>query len=194
MNTEQIRQKVRLEIERQKALQKEKYSYDITSLVHNLKYDLFPKPKVPENSPLTPNDFLSYFDEDFVCVAYLSILKRNPREGELRYYLTRLRKGKIDRIEVLGRLRYSTEGKEKAVPFHNLSLKYYLRKILHIPLIGIVLKIIIQLISLPKTLALIHTHEAQNLWRFRMLEKNQFRNMDAIYWSLQNDIDIKKQE
>ncbi|MCB1193766.1 MAG: DUF4214 domain-containing protein [Leptospiraceae bacterium] len=192
MNTEEIRQKIRSEIERQKSFQKDRNIHDITSFVHDLNLGLFPEPEVPKNAPLTPNNFLSLFDEDFINIAYLAILNREPKEEELKFYLDKLRQGKVDRIEILGRLRYSREGKRQNVPFINLRSKYYLRKVLHIPFIGIWFKLIIHIISLPKSLALIHTHEAHALWRFRMMEKKQFQNIEAIYWSLQEDLETIK--
>lgn len=190
MNTEEIRQKIRSEIERQKNLQKSDKTYTITSFLHDL--GLFPEPKIPDNTPITPNDFLSLFDEDFIHISCLSILNRKPQKEELESYLEKLRQGKLDRIEILGRLRYSQEGKKQNVPFANLRFKYYLRKIFHIPFVGIWFKILIYIVSLPKTLALIHTHEAHTLSRFRMMEKRQFQNLEAVYWSLQEELETVK--
>jgi hypothetical protein len=84
------------------------------------------------------SELLIEYDEDLIRVAYLTILKRDVDVIGLKDRLTLLRQGKISRIEILGRLRFSPEGKKHSVTVRNLLFLFLLQLMRDIPVIGIV--------------------------------------------------------
>jgi SAM-dependent methyltransferase len=81
-------------------------------------------------------DFLAYHDEDFVRQVYRRVLGREPdREGGSRY-LAKIRAGALSRIEVLGRIRFSSEGRAAAVPITGLAVPFAMRTMRRVPVVG----------------------------------------------------------
>jgi ubiquinone/menaquinone biosynthesis C-methylase UbiE len=97
------------------------------------------------------NDLMKYHDRYFVQNAYRAILKREPDESGCRGYLEQLRSGAINKIDVLARLRDSTEGRQCDVVIEGLKLKAYIRKVGRLPVVGYLLQLIIALGRLPLT-------------------------------------------
>ncbi len=60
-------------------------------------------------------DFLDYQDREFIEHAYRGIWRREPDEQGLDNFLSKLRTGKLTRIEILGKLRYSAEGRAREI-------------------------------------------------------------------------------
>lgn len=81
-------------------------------------------------------DFLAYHDDDFVRQAYRRVLGREPdREGGSRY-LAKIRAGELSRIEVLGRIRFSAEGRAAGVPIAGLAMPFAVRTMRRVPVLG----------------------------------------------------------
>ncbi|HJU21858.1 MAG TPA: methyltransferase domain-containing protein [Casimicrobiaceae bacterium] len=81
-------------------------------------------------------DFLAYHDADFVRNAYRALLGREPDpEGGARY-LAKIRSGQLSRVEVLGRIRYSPEGKASRVRVDGLFVPFALRTARRVPVLG----------------------------------------------------------
>jgi SAM-dependent methyltransferase len=75
----------------------------------------------PENGrTLHINDLLQYHDRAFVSAAYQAILQRFPDGAGSEHFLDRLRKGDLDRVELIGRLRFSPEGRARGVAVKGL--------------------------------------------------------------------------
>ena len=68
------------------------------------------------------NDFLKFNDQDFVVNAYYGILRRMPDATGLNYFLDKIRQGSFTKIEALGRIRYSSEGRSIGVKVRGLLL------------------------------------------------------------------------
>lgn len=66
------------------------------------------------------DELLALYDEDFVNAAYQLLLKRNPDAEGLQYYLNRIRKG-INKIDILGQFRASSEGRNISEPLAGLD-------------------------------------------------------------------------
>ncbi|HLX29238.1 MAG TPA: methyltransferase domain-containing protein [Casimicrobiaceae bacterium] len=82
------------------------------------------------------DDFLAYHDADFVRNAYRALLGREPDpEGGTRY-LAKIRSGQLSRVEVLGRIRYSPEGKASRVRVDGLAIPFALRTARRVPVLG----------------------------------------------------------
>lgn len=94
------------------------------------------EPAFPIQSVYTLADFLDAHDETFIRRAYRGILGREPDTNGNQHYLRQLRTGRMTKIEVLGRLRYSPEGREKAVKIRGLSASFVVALAGRVPVIG----------------------------------------------------------
>jgi hypothetical protein len=75
------------------------------------------------------DNLLKYDDQEFVWNVYLALLKREPDEEGLQRHLRELRSGRANKIDVLGRVRYSAEGKRKNVPIDGLRARAAVRRL-----------------------------------------------------------------
>jgi SAM-dependent methyltransferase len=103
-----------------------------------------------------PADFLAFEDEDFIRNAYRGLLRREPDAPGFVAHLHALRNERWSKIEILGHIRYSPEGRLVAVPVHGLRVSYLLRSIHRIPLIGRLLGVTQYAFRLPD---LVHDQE-----------------------------------
>jgi len=79
---------------------------------------------------LTVTDLLKYNDEEFIKNAYKTILDREPDTDGFNNFLSFLRTGALSKTEILGRLRYSPEGRQTRVRIKGLLIKYFTSTIL----------------------------------------------------------------
>ena len=100
-------------------------------------------------SVYTLADFLDAHDEAFIRRAYRGILGREPDAGGLQNYLEPLRSGRAAKAEILGRLRYSPEGRKKAVKIRGLLAPFMIASLRRLPVIGYGLQWLITLLRLP---------------------------------------------
>jgi len=103
------------------------------------------------------NDLLRYHDRAFVQNAYLAILKRGPDATGYGDFIEALRSGSLNKIDVLARLRYSREGRAKAVAIDGLIVPASIRLLYHVPLLGYLVNLAVGLARLPNALR----HEQQ---------------------------------
>ena len=119
--------------------------------------------RIPEGAPSLEcrteyrvGEFLAYQDEEFVRNAYRGILGREPDAQGLSDYLAALRSGKFVKVEILGRLRFSREGRRAKVTVRKLVLPFAMRTVRHVPVLGRIIGIAQYLIRLPE---IARTHE-----------------------------------
>ncbi len=86
------------------------------------------------------NDFLTYHGRDFVMNAYHAILMRWPDSEALEYFVGNLTSGKMTKVEVLGRLRYSPEGRVKGVRVRGLLWSFGIQSSFKIPVLGYIFR------------------------------------------------------
>lgn len=96
------------------------------------------------------DDLLQFYDKTFVWNAYRAILKREPDEWGLNGHLQSLRSGEVHKIDVLGRLRFSSEGRSRGVKVKGLLWRSRLRRLFRIPVLGYLLEAVATLARLPK--------------------------------------------
>jgi O-antigen chain-terminating methyltransferase len=96
------------------------------------------------------NDLLQYHDREFIWNAYKAILKREPDETGLRSFLTRLRNGSRNKIDILSSLHSSAEGKRANVSIEGLALPAFIRKIYRVPVVGYLAETAVAIGRLPK--------------------------------------------
>lgn len=93
-------------------------------------------PRLPEQVQYALNDFLRFDDADFVDVAYEKLLKRPADPAGRQDYLDALHSGAVSKVEILGHLRFSEEGRKQGVHVDGLLLPYKLHRWRHIRVIG----------------------------------------------------------
>ncbi len=89
---------------------------------------------------LTLQNFYQYDNEAFVNAAYRIIVRREPDPYGRDYYLSRLKSGHISKAEVIGRIRYSREGRHSRVKIRGLLPQFVLYSAYRIPLLGTILR------------------------------------------------------
>jgi SAM-dependent methyltransferase len=95
------------------------------------------------------SDLLKYHDRNFIQNAYRAILKRGPDATGYRSFVESLRSGRLNKLDVLARLRYSTEGRSKKVQIKGLFLPAAVRQLYRVPLLGYLLRFGVALVRLP---------------------------------------------
>lgn len=100
----------------------------------------------------TTGELLKYYDREFIENAYRAILKREPDHAGLEQYLEHLRNGRSDRVDILARLRFSLEGREKNVQVEGLFWPATVRRLYRIPAIGYFIQWLVELMRLPMLL------------------------------------------
>lgn len=95
------------------------------------------------------NDLVKYHDRNFIQNAYLAILKRGPDATGFTNFIGSLRQGRLNKIDILARLRYSSEGRAKKVEVKGLLFPAIVRQAYHIPLLGYVLNLAVGFARLP---------------------------------------------
>ncbi|MGC9028022.1 MAG: DUF4214 domain-containing protein, partial [bacterium] len=119
----------------------------------------------------TIEDFLKYDDEAFIKNAYRNILQREAEEQGLNFYLSMMRNGRLNKVQVLASLRYSKEGKKKKTNIKGLYLSYLAVKLYKFPIIGYVIRWITAIIKMPLIIRNITAFENYTNTRFNQLMK-----------------------
>jgi O-antigen chain-terminating methyltransferase len=111
---------------------------------------------IPRKGEYTVRDFLNYHDEDFVRNAYRGVLRREPDAEGARRFLGMLRTGDFAKVEILGRIRFSPEGRAAGVRVTGLLFPFAMRTLHRIPVLGHILGIIQYILRLPN---IVRSHE-----------------------------------
>lgn len=93
-------------------------------------------PAIAIKPDYTLGELLDDPDEAFIHNAYWAVLRREPDPEGLRIYLGRLRQGSLSKLDILGGLRYSSEGRKVGVAVHGLLMPWLLHVAYRIPLLG----------------------------------------------------------
>jgi 2-polyprenyl-3-methyl-5-hydroxy-6-metoxy-1,4-benzoquinol methylase len=95
------------------------------------------------------NDLLKYHDRTFIQNAYRAILKRGPDATGYQSFIESLRSARLNKIDILARLRYSAEGRAKQVEIEGLRVPALIRRAYRVPVIGYLLNLAVALARLP---------------------------------------------
>lgn len=95
------------------------------------------------------NDLLKFHDRTFIQNAYRAILKRGPDASGYKAFIENLRNARLNKIDILARLRYSAEGRAKKVEIEGLRTPALIRKAYRIPVLGYLLNLAVALARLP---------------------------------------------
>lgn len=119
---------------------------------------LVPPFRVSPVKRYTLDEFLRFDDQAFVAAAYVGLLGRYPDVEGGEHYLRRVREG-ASKIEVLGRLRYSTEGKRLGAEVPGLRRRYAFHLATRVPVLGRLTAVLFILARLPELLAMVRRVE-----------------------------------
>lgn len=107
-------------------------------------------PRLPDKEQFVLADFLGFDDADFIDVAYRKLLWRPAGDGGSRGYLDALRSGAVSKVEILGLIRFSDEGRQRAVHVDGLLLPYKLHRWRRLPVVGFLLGLAMAVGRLPR--------------------------------------------
>jgi 2-polyprenyl-3-methyl-5-hydroxy-6-metoxy-1,4-benzoquinol methylase len=121
-------------------------------------------------------DLLQYHNQDFIRNAYSAILKRPPEAAGYQGFMEGLRSGRLNKIDILAKLRFSEEGRAKKVRVEGLLLPSIIRKAYRFPILGYLLNVSVGIVRLPSMIQNQRRSEAHTLAQFEMIVEhlNQF--------------------
>lgn len=93
-------------------------------------------PPIAVKSEYVLGELLEYSDAEFVDTAFAVVFGRRPASDEARHYLTDLRDGSLTKVELLGRLRWSAEGRARGKHIDGLLIPYAMQRLKRRPLVG----------------------------------------------------------
>lgn len=172
-----------------------KKTREVFAQVHKEKDDLelkykkmfFPPSKMKEEHIkkseviITWDNLFNFSNEDFINNAYRWLLRRDPDPEGIEYFLNALEKNIMSRVEVLGRLRFSQEGRKHGVYVKGLFFKFVLHLLYKLPLFGYLLNLITSFLNLPYL-----KKEFQNLTQF---VKNNFSLLEKKFKEISSALD-----
>ncbi len=158
LSAEEIMGRVRAEIARRKAgdaIHGESVTSEVAPASVAVRDRLLPSwhpvaSRLPDQQQYVLSDFLRFDDADFVDVAYQTLLRRSAEPEGRQDYLNALRSGAISKVEILGLIRFSEEGRRQAVHVDGLLLPYKLHRWRHVRVIGWFLGMAMAVIRLPR--------------------------------------------
>ena len=164
-------------------------------------------PRYPEAAPFqikpvyTLRDFTDYHDADFIRHAYLGILGREPDRDGQHHFLHQLRAGAFSKTEILGRLRYSAEGRRRHVRISGLLPCFIQQTLGRIPILGFLARFIGSFLKLPRTERNLRGLESYCHWRFfqgqtlfdeqAQLIEQALANLQSSYAALQQQMESR---
>lgn len=126
---------------------------------------------VPIKDEYLLGELLELNDEDFVCNAYRAILRREPDADGFGLRMRQLRTGQLSKIEILGLIWMSPEGRRQNVRIPGLARAFRVQQWRRIPIIGRLLGILRDVINLPNTVRSLERQEARLFQKERELRR-----------------------
>ncbi len=141
---------------------------------------LQPSFKPHSDNQYNVNDLLKYHDRRFLQNAYRAILKRGPDATGFNGFIESLRNGRLNKIDILARLRYSQEGRVKGVQIDGLLFPATVRLVYRIPIIGYFLNLAVAILRLPNSIRQQQQFEAHALVQQEMVADHSNRIAEAV--------------
>ncbi|WP_082054092.1 DUF4214 domain-containing protein [Methyloterricola oryzae] len=142
-------------------------------------------PEFSRKNGYAAEELLRFNDKAFIRCAYLAALNRDPDIEGSAYYLEQIRLGRLEKIEVLGRLRYSAEGRRQGVTIKGLTARFALRLAMRIPVLGYVLESAWLLFTLPSVARKLRALEAalheETSRLTEMIEAHKLQQLQATH-------------
>jgi SAM-dependent methyltransferase len=118
-------------------------------------------PEPARDIPTTLEALTALRDRAFVQAAYRVLLGREVDPSGLASFVHQLRSGALDKVDILGDLRRSPEGQQRAVTIPGLDWRYNLRRLGRRRGIGWVVRWFLALARLPHLLQIGQRHQAE---------------------------------
>ncbi len=99
------------------------------------------------------HELADYDDVAFVVNAYRALLERPPDPVGMVHYLDQLRQGRTNKVDILGRLRWSPEGRTRSIKVKGLLPRFALQRAYRLPVLGYVLHWFVALVQLPRVVS-----------------------------------------
>ncbi|MFH0728826.1 MAG: methyltransferase domain-containing protein [Pseudomonadota bacterium] len=115
-------------------------------------------------------DFVCLHGRSFIQAAYAGILKREPDQNGYDRYFEALQNGSMSKPEILGRLRYSSQGRQQHVAVRGLLLPFILSAAGRLPVIGYFIMLLMAIIRLPVLMRQFRVLENSSCSRIEQLE------------------------
>lgn len=114
---------------------------------------------------------LCFHGDKFIHEAYHTILGRVPDAQGSRQYLEKLMTGRLTRVDILGRLRYSREGRLSRVRVPGLLSSFLIHSFFKIPVLGWAARVITGVLNFPGLMRYIQRIENEFFARHCELEQ-----------------------
>jgi hypothetical protein len=95
-------------------------------------------------------DFVGFEGPQFIRCAYRRILGREPDPFGREHFEQAIGSGRLSKVEALGRIRYSPEGRARGVRITGLVPAYLLRLLFRIPIVGSLVETAYCVVRLPR--------------------------------------------
>lgn len=163
-----------------------KYGFNLKKVATSNTLPELQKERIEKKIYYDLNDFIKYYDEEFVVNCYLGLLHREPDSSGLAGYLNKLRSGKLHKIEILGRIALSKEARKNKVKVSGLKSRFLIRMFYKIPIIGYMLKLLIIIVKLPRII------DYQEHINNKIMEKVNAASFFSHHEAYLNEIAISK--
>lgn len=110
-----------------------------------------PEDRRDMSAPLDPGSLMVRQGDDFVRRVYLEVLGREP-DGHASSYMEALREGRMSKLEILGAVRFSDEGKAVGREVRGLKPRFLITRAYRLPVVGRLARIGTAVAGLPATL------------------------------------------
>lgn len=134
-------------------------------------------------------EFLQLWDEEFVTTVYRVVLRRPADKQGYKLHLDALRSGQQNRVQVLGGIRFSEEGRHQGVHIDGLLIPYKLQSLRRIPLIGRLVAFGLTVVRLPNQLQTLATHAGRTSQAMVGLVGRIEESLEAQFKVIHEDLD-----
>ena len=115
------------------------------------------------SGPLDPGPLFALHGADFVRQVYLELLNREPDDAA-SFYTTALLEGRLNKLEILGEVRFSGEGKAVGRKVVGLKPRFLLSRTYRLPVVGRLVRTGVAVAGMPGTLRHLQRIEQAFAW------------------------------
>lgn len=126
-------------------------------------------------------ELIQFKDAEFLAAIYRIILNRDPDRSGVEYYLNSLQSGRLNRVEIIGRLRYSREGRKKQIRIRGLLFPFLSQRVRRVPFIGKFLSGFIgflPLFNIPSRIARLERHLEKSVIELGIRDRSMEERMN----------------
>lgn len=184
--------RVRDEVERRRLADIEESHPEVT--LQNREQEPFPRwqpraASLPIKRAYELSELLQFSDAEFIDTAYRVLLHRSVEMASREQHLSVIRNGYMSKVEVLGHIRFSKEGKQCGVHVEGLLRPYLIHRWMRIPILGSLLSLAAALVRLPRLSSRLQAIEQVAARDIQTLGISLNRSIEAIEKRYQSETD-----